>query len=68
MYRYLSEKCCLIIEAVNRGDAYPSEVSSTVHAVMEELGYTYPYALVWQSKVGPLPWLGPFTDDALKGF
>jgi len=43
-------------------------VSSTVHAVMEELGYAYPYALVWQSKVGPLPWLGPFTDDALKGF
>jgi ferrochelatase len=35
---------------------------------MEELGYAYPYALVWQSKVGPLPWLGPFTDDALKGF
>lgn len=34
---------------------------------MEELGYAYPYALVWQSKVGPLPWLGPFTDDALKG-
>jgi len=55
-------------QAVNRGDAYPSEVSSTVHAVMEELGYVYPYALVWQSKVGPLPWLGPFTDDALKGF
>lgn len=53
---------------MNRGDAYPSEVSSTVHAVMEELGYAYPYALVWQSKVGPLPWLGPFTDDALKGF
>lgn len=38
-----------------------------MHAVMEELDYAYPYALVWQSKVGPLPWLGPFTDDALKG-
>ncbi|VVC35466.1 Ferrochelatase, N-terminal,Ferrochelatase,Ferrochelatase, active [Cinara cedri] len=58
----------LPLKAVNRGDAYPSEVSSTVHAVMEELGYAYPYALVWQSKVGPLPWLGPFTDDALKGY
>ncbi|XP_050420308.1 ferrochelatase, mitochondrial [Adelges cooleyi] len=58
----------LPLKAVNRGDAYPSEVSSTVHAVMEELGYVYPYALVWQSKVGPLPWLGPFTDDALKGY
>ncbi|XP_050545027.1 ferrochelatase, mitochondrial isoform X2 [Daktulosphaira vitifoliae] len=58
----------LPLKAVNRGDAYPSEVSATVHAVMEEIGYTNPYALVWQSKVGPLPWLGPFTDDALKGY
>lgn len=27
-----------------------------------------PYSLVWQSKVGPLPWLEPFTDDAIKVF
>ncbi|KAE9535908.1 hypothetical protein AGLY_007809 [Aphis glycines] len=70
-YSMLNVDCDLLstnIRAVNRGDAYPSEVSSTVHAVMEELGYAYPYALVWQSKVGPLPWLGPFTDDALKGY
>jgi len=38
-----------------------------VQAVMEELGYSNPYSLVWQSKVGPLPWLEPSTDKALKG-
>jgi ferrochelatase len=38
-----------------------------VQAVMEELGYSNPYSLVWQSKVGPLPWLEPSTDEALKG-
>lgn len=27
-----------------------------------------PYSLVWQSKVGPLKWLEPFTDDAIKGY
>lgn len=38
---------------------------------MEELhkqNYSNPYNLVWQSKVGPLPWLEPFTDDSIKAF
>lgn len=58
----------LPLKAVNRGDAYPSEVGATVNAVMEALQWRYPYQLVWQSKVGPLPWLGPFTDDAIKAY
>nr|CAD7603734.1 unnamed protein product [Timema genevievae] len=56
------------LKVVNRGDAYPSEVGATVQLVMKELGYCNPYSLVWQSKVGPLPWLGPFTDESLKGY
>lgn len=59
--------CLWNVQAVNRGDPYPSEVGATVQLVMEQLGYCNPYHLVWQSKVGPLPWLGPFTDDAIKG-
>lgn len=35
---------------------------------MNELNYSNPYSLVWQSKVGPLPWLAPFTDDAIEGY
>ncbi|XP_058800929.1 ferrochelatase, mitochondrial [Phymastichus coffea] len=58
----------LPLKAVNRGDPYPPEVGATVQLVMEELKHCNPYHLVWQSKVGPLPWLGPFTDDALKGY
>ncbi|KAL3885148.1 hypothetical protein ACJMK2_025243 [Sinanodonta woodiana] len=57
----------LPIKNVNRGDPYPAEVGATVHAVMEALGNTHPYRLVWQSKVGPLPWLAPQTDEAIKG-
>jgi ferrochelatase len=52
---------------VNRGDSYPSEVASTVTRVMEKLNRKNPYSLVWQSQVGPQPWLGPQTSDALKG-
>ncbi|XP_076640112.1 ferrochelatase, mitochondrial [Colletes latitarsis] len=58
----------LPLKAVNRGDSYPSEVGATVALVMQELNYCNPYNLVWQSKVGPLPWLAPFTDDALKAY
>lgn len=58
----------LPLKAVNRGDAYPSEVGASVNMVMNELGMCNPYSLVWQSKVGPLPWLEPFTDDAIKGY
>ncbi|EJD03437.1 ferrochelatase [Fomitiporia mediterranea MF3/22] len=52
---------------VNRGDPYVSEVSATVSHVMDRLGHSNPYRLVWQSQVGPRAWMGPQTSDALKG-
>ncbi|XP_069987737.1 ferrochelatase, mitochondrial [Penaeus vannamei] len=57
----------LPMRQVGRGDPYSAEVGATVQLVMQELGFTNPYRLVWQSKVGPLPWLTPATDDAIKG-
>ena len=61
----------LPMEIVNRGDPYPLEVSSTVTAVVqylrEKTGFESAYRLVWQSQVGPKPWLGPKTPDALAG-
>ncbi|XP_074644519.1 ferrochelatase, mitochondrial-like [Tubulanus polymorphus] len=57
----------LPMKVVERGDTYPSEVAYTVHKVMEELQYSHQYRLVWQSKVGPQAWLGPQTDEAMKG-
>ncbi|KAK3840930.1 MAG: ferrochelatase [Linnemannia gamsii] len=57
----------LPMEIVNRGDSYPSEVAATVEAVMRKLNYRNPYRLVWQSQVGPKPWLGPKTDKAILG-
>ena len=51
---------------MNRGDPYPAEVGGTVSKVMEELNWCNPYRLVWQSKVGPLPWLEPGTEETIK--
>lgn len=53
---------------MNRGDPYPTEVGSTVIQVMKALNWSNPFRLVWQSKVGPLPWLSPQTDEALAGY
>lgn len=58
----------LPMKVVNRGDTYVLEVSATVEAVMKELKHKLPYRLVWQSKVGPLPWLGPRTDESIEGY
>jgi len=51
---------------MDRGDTYPGEMGATVNLVMEELGHCNPFRLVWQSKVGPLPWLKPGTEETIK--
>lgn len=55
------------MSVVNRGDPYVLEVSASVAAVMQRLGHSNPYRLVWQSQVGPSAWMGMQTGDALKG-
>ncbi|KAI8620340.1 ferrochelatase, mitochondrial-like protein [Chytriomyces sp. MP71] len=58
----------LPMSVVNRGDTYPQEVAATVQAVMEKLNVPNPYRLCWQSQVGPSAWLGPKTEEVIKGY
>jgi len=58
----------LPMSVVNRGDPYPAEVAATVHAVMQRLGHSHPYRLVWQSQVGPSAWLGAQTSDTVNDY
>ncbi|OMH86298.1 Ferrochelatase, mitochondrial [Zancudomyces culisetae] len=56
------------LRTVAKGDPYPCEVSGTVEHVVAELrnrNVKNPYRLIWQSKVGPLPWLEPATDKVI---
>ncbi|KAI8811200.1 hypothetical protein BJ742DRAFT_798568 [Cladochytrium replicatum] len=53
---------------VNRGDPYPGEIAFTVQHVMEKLNFSNPYRIIWQSQVGPQPWLGPKTDEVIDGY
>lgn len=52
----------LPMDVVNKGDAYPAEVGATSYAVMKHLNFSNPYRVVWQSQVGPKPWLGAQTS------
>ncbi|KAI9676153.1 MAG: hypothetical protein M1817_000898 [Caeruleum heppii] len=58
----------LPMSVVNRGDPYPAEVAATVYAVMQRLGFSNPYRLVWQSQVGPSAWLGAQTSDTVTEY
>lgn len=48
------------------GDPYQKEIEECTHLIMKTLGKPNPYTLAYQSRVGPVEWLKPYTEDALK--
>lgn len=51
---------------VARGDPYAEQVGETVRAVAAELGLgAEDYTICFQSRVGPVEWIGPYTDEAI---
>ena len=47
------------------GDPYPGEVEASVRAILKRLGWTGASTLAYQSKLGPIEWLGPPTSGVL---
>jgi ferrochelatase len=51
------------------GDPYQQEIEGCAQLIMdklqEQLGHANPFTLAYQSRVGPVEWLKPYTDDAL---
>ena len=43
------------------GDPYPAEVEASIAAINAALGGMSPWSLAYQSKLGPVEWLGPPT-------
>jgi len=58
----------LPIRVVNRGDPYPVEIAATLTQVMQSLNRSNPYTLTYQSRVGPVPWLSPSTEHAVRNY
>lgn len=51
---------------VDRGDPYPQQVAATVAAVVSALDRAdLDHVVCYQSRVGPLKWIGPATEDEL---
>jgi len=50
---------------VAAGDPYQAQVEATVAAVVARMGLT-DWAICYQSRVGPLKWLGPSTPEAVE--
>lgn len=46
-------------------DPYPSQIEATMKLVDARLGNRFRSRLAYQSKVGPVPWIGPATGDVL---
>ncbi len=48
------------------GDPYQWQVERTCAAVAARLGERWPWSICYQSRVGPLKWLGPSTPEVIE--
>jgi ferrochelatase len=57
----------LPLKIVRAGDPYPQEIESTAAAVVQALGRSgLDWQVCYQSRVGPLAWLGPSVEEELR--
>ncbi|HYL98054.1 MAG TPA: ferrochelatase [Blastocatellia bacterium] len=54
------------VSYIESGDPYLDQTKRTVELVMEKLGSDRPHSLSFQSKVGPVKWLEPSTDQTIR--
>jgi ferrochelatase len=50
---------------VQEGDPYLEQTRISVEKIMDRLGRINPYQLSFQSKIGPVKWLSPMTNDVI---
>ena len=54
------------VRYIEEGDPYLDQTRETVNSVMQRLGTNRPHSLSFQSKVGPVKWLRPSTDEMIR--
>ena len=54
-------------KVIDDGDPYQWQVEQTVAAVMKQMPDFPDWQVCYQSKVGPMEWVGPSTEDAIRG-
>jgi ferrochelatase len=53
-------------KVVDGGDPYQAQVEATAQAVVRHLPELTDWAICFQSRVGPMKWLSPSTDDEIR--
>jgi ferrochelatase len=48
------------------GDPYQQEIEECTELIMRTLNRSNPYTLAYQSRVGPVEWLKPYTEEAIQ--
>jgi ferrochelatase len=48
------------------GDPYQQEIEDCTALIIQTLNRPNPHTLAYQSRVGPVEWLQPYTEDAIK--
>ena len=51
---------------IRRGDPYQRQVERTCEAVLRELRGEWDWRVCYQSRVGPMKWIGPSTPEAIE--
>jgi ferrochelatase len=64
-YRILFSAHGLPKKIIDNGDPYQWQVETTVRNIIEQLSYAVDYKITYQSKVGPLEWIGPNTEEEI---
>ena len=54
------------VRYIEEGDPYLDQIKQTVSSVMDRVGRDRPHSLSFQSKVGPVKWLRPSTDETIR--
>ena len=49
-----------------KNDPYPAEIRKCAEKIIEKSGLKNPWHLSFQSKIGPVEWLGPSTDEKVR--
>ncbi len=66
-YRILFSAHGLPKKIIESGDPYQWQVENTVRAIIDQLPFSgIDYKISYQSRVGPLEWIGPNTEDEIE--
>ena len=52
-------------KVIKAGDPYQDQVEATARALADRLGGAWDWRVCYQSRVGPLKWIGPSTEEAI---